>query len=137
MTEPSSQTPSPTGRRSARRWGLLLVTAAMGLVLVASAANTYLDTREYSKDLSMLSGMALVRSVMRDLAQSGEDPANALPWIVEGLADEGLRFAGLYDRTGKAVATGGEASPGPVELPPAEAGPPPPLPGGPGGEGPP
>jgi len=113
-----------------------VVTAAMGLVLVASAAKTYLDTREYSQDLSLLSGMALVRSVMRDLAQSGEDPAIALPWIVEGLADEGLRFAGLYDRSGKPVATGGDASPAPVELPPSETCFPPPVPGEPGGEGP-
>ncbi|MDQ7088333.1 MAG: histidine kinase dimerization/phospho-acceptor domain-containing protein [Acidobacteriota bacterium] len=117
-TRPSRADAATTFRSSPwARWGLLVVALAMAAALVASAVAGHREAVRSARELSVVSGMSLVRSVMRDLTRADEDPAQALEWIVESLRDEGLLYAGLYDEDQRPVAAAGEPAADPVAFP--------------------
>ena len=96
----------PAGARA--RWGLVAVTAVMGLALVGSSAAGYLAAADSSDDVARANAMLLLRSIRRALLQGPEATPAELEALLGELSDGGLRYIALVDPMGGVTASAGE-----------------------------
>ncbi len=84
---------------AATRWGLLVTTITLAVVLVGLGVLSFLGARQSSEAVIRARSMDMVVSVRRALAQSGGDHQAALDEVLEELEGRGLRSSGLPERS--------------------------------------
>lgn len=82
------------------RWGLLSVTAVMGIALVITGVAGYLGAVRSSDVFARGAASAMMFAVKRDVFRAAEDPEEAVKQAVLEMGEQGLRFAGVFDRKG-------------------------------------
>lgn len=85
------------------RWGMLLVSLAMGVALVASALFVWDDSKTAARSVAEARTMDLFRAVRRALRDAVLDGASGkadLAGLKDEFAEAGLRYVGVFDRDG-------------------------------------
>jgi two-component system sensor histidine kinase HydH len=100
--------PKPKSRSSHRaRWGLLVVTAVMGLALVITGVVGYLGAARASDVFARGAASAMMFAVKRDVFRAAENPQDAVDLAIEEMGPQGLVFAGIFDRRGELLYSAG------------------------------
>jgi two-component system sensor histidine kinase HydH len=89
------------------RWGLLIVTIAMGAALVATGVTGYLGARRASDTFGRAAASAMLFAVKRDVWRSADSPQEAVELAVEEMGEQGLVFAAVFDKKGQQLHAAG------------------------------
>ncbi|MBW2276209.1 MAG: hypothetical protein JRF63_01885 [Deltaproteobacteria bacterium] len=89
------------------RWGLLAVTVVMGAALVITGVFGYLGALRSSEVFARGAASAMMFGVKRDVFRAAEDPQDAVELAVAEMGQQGLVFAGIFDRQGTLLHSAG------------------------------
>ena len=92
------------------RWGLLITTIALALVLVGTGLAGYLGAREAFRSVARARGLDMVMAVRREMRQSTADHQVVLETVLVDMESQGLRYLGLIKRRGGLIAAAGTPS---------------------------
>lgn len=97
------------------RWGMLVVSLAMGVALVASALFVWDDSKTAARSVAEARTIDLFRAVRRALRDAvldgsvGSTGKSDLEGLKEEFAEAGLRYVGVFDRDGEVRFEAGQA----------------------------
>lgn len=91
------------------RWGMLVVSLAMGVALVASALVVWDDSKTAARSVGEARTLDLFRAVRRALRDAVLDGTTDLAGLKDEFAEAGLRYVGVFDRSGDVRFEVGEA----------------------------
>jgi two-component system sensor histidine kinase HydH len=83
------------------RWGMLFVSLAMGVALIATALLVWDDSRSAAKSVGEARTMDLFRAVRRALRDAVLDGTTDLEGLRQEFAEAGLRYVAVFDRDGE------------------------------------
>jgi len=106
--------------RGMARWGLLITTVALGIVLVGSGLLSFVSARESSDAVIQARSYDLLSSVRRQLRLHGPTE-EVLEGLLADMEDQGLTYIAVVDRQGRVAAEAGERI-GPLEAIPRSRG---------------
>lgn len=92
------------------RWGLLITTIALSVVLIGMGVVSYIGALQAADSLTRARSIDLIFSVRQALRQSGGDHQEALEEIVETMEEQGLRFVAATSRRQGLVVMAGQPS---------------------------
>lgn len=99
----------PTSPKIAR-WGLLITTVALGVVLVGTGVAGFLASRNAARSLVRTRGLDLALSVQRSVLRSGGQPQAALDEVLEEMEEQGLRYVAVVTPNRGTILESGEPS---------------------------
>lgn len=91
------------------RWGMLVVSLAMGVALVGSALFVWDDSKTAARSVAEARTMDLFRAVRRALRDAVLDGTTDLAGLKDEFADAGLRYVGIFEWDGDARFEAGRA----------------------------
>ena len=106
------------------RWGMLVVSLAMGVTLVATALVAWDDSKTAAQSVGEARTVDLFRAVRRALRDTVLDGTTDLASLKDEFAEAGLRYVGVIDRDGDVRFEAGRAlgELGPIQRGPRDPG---------------
>lgn len=124
MHAPPPGTDGPQRSTRWARWGMLLVSLAMGVALVVSAVLVWRDSRFAARSVGEARTLDIFRAIRRALRDTDLAGASDLAGLLEEFSEAGLLYVGIFERDGDVRLEAGSPllPPGPPPMRPRDPG---------------